>query len=120
MKFNSAIISGLSLTVLLVMYTLYQSVSLSISQTAYLKMIDYWLLFCLIIPFIVFLMEMNCHLKGAKFVEKCPKNSKSWMKEDEVKKLSYQKRGMCIIPLFTLVFSGFYIVIAIVMYNVHM
>ena len=112
------------MTVLLVMYTLYQSVSLSISQTAYLKMIDYWLLFCLIIPFIVFLMEINWHLKGAKFVEKRSKNSNSWIKEDgkrnEVKKLTYQKRGMYIIPLFTLVFSGFYIAMAVVMYNVHM
>ena len=36
------------------MYTLYQSISATLPQTAYLKMIDYWLLGGLIIPFIVF------------------------------------------------------------------
>lgn len=43
-----------ALTSMLVMYTLYQSISATLPQTAYLKMIDYWLLGGLIIPFIVF------------------------------------------------------------------
>ena len=50
---------GLLLTVLLVMYTLYQSITGSLLQTAYLKMIDYWLLFCLFIPFISFMIEIH-------------------------------------------------------------
>ena len=33
-----------ALTSMLVMYTLYQSISATLPQTAYLKMIDYWLL----------------------------------------------------------------------------
>jgi hypothetical protein len=47
-----------SLTAMLVMYTLYQSISGSLPQTAYLKMIDAWLLFGLIMPFVVFLVEV--------------------------------------------------------------
>ena len=43
-----------ALTSMLVMYTLYQSISATLPKTAYLKMIDYWLLGGLIIPFIVF------------------------------------------------------------------
>ncbi len=33
---------GLSLTVMLVMYTMYQSINESIPKTAYLKFIDIW------------------------------------------------------------------------------
>ncbi len=44
-----------ALTSMLVMYTLYQSVSLSLPQTPYLKMIDLWLLAGLLIPFLVFI-----------------------------------------------------------------
>ena len=47
-----------SLTSMLVMYTLYQSIAVSLPQTAYLKMIDVWLLFGLMMPFIVFLLEV--------------------------------------------------------------
>ena len=49
---------GLLLTVLLVMYTLYQSICASLTPTAYLKMIDYWLFFCLLMPFFSFMIEM--------------------------------------------------------------
>ena len=45
-----------ALTSMLVMYTLYQSISASLPQTAYMKMIDYWLLNGLFIPFFVFLI----------------------------------------------------------------
>ena len=55
---------SLSLTVLLVTYTFYQSISDSIPKTAYLKLMDYWLIFCLLIPFIIFLVQSYwcfCH-----------------------------------------------------------
>ncbi len=48
-----------ALTSMLVMYTLYQSVSNSLPQTAYLKMIDYWLLFGLVVPFFIILILMG-------------------------------------------------------------
>jgi hypothetical protein len=51
-----------SLTSMLVLYTLYQSIALSLPQTAYLKMIDVWLLFGLIMPFFVFLLEVYFEL----------------------------------------------------------
>ena len=47
-----------ALTSMLVMYTLYQSSSQSLPPTSYLKMIDVWLLPGLIIPFVVFLLEV--------------------------------------------------------------
>jgi hypothetical protein len=50
---------GLSLTIMLVMYTMYQSISQSLPQTAYLKFIDIWLMFCLLVPFFVFVVQVS-------------------------------------------------------------
>lgn len=47
-----------ALTSMLVMYTLYQSLTGSLPQTSYMKMIDIWLLFGLLLPFVVFLVEV--------------------------------------------------------------
>jgi carbon starvation protein CstA len=49
---------GLTMTIMLVMYTMYQSISSSLPQTAYLKFIDYWLMFCLMVPFFVFVVQV--------------------------------------------------------------
>ena len=45
------------LTTMLVMFTLYQSVSDSMPKTAYLKLIDIWLLYGIIVPFVTFVVE---------------------------------------------------------------
>ena len=45
-----------ALTSMLVMYTMYQNISATLPHTAYLKMIDVWLLAGLILPFIVFII----------------------------------------------------------------
>ena len=42
-----------ALTSMLVMYTLFQSVSATLPQTSYLKFIDVWLFFGLIMPFVI-------------------------------------------------------------------
>ena len=44
-----------ALTAMLVMYTLYLDISESLPPTAYQKMIDIWLLYCLFVPFLVFI-----------------------------------------------------------------
>ena len=49
---------GFTLTIMLVMYTLYQSINDSMTKTAYLKMIDCWLLFCLMAPFTIFMIQI--------------------------------------------------------------
>ena len=55
-----------SLTSMLVMYTLYQSIAVTLPQTAYLKMIDVWLLFGLMMPFVIFLLEVFFELLKEK------------------------------------------------------
>ena len=47
-----------ALTAMLVIFTMYESISSKLPQTSYLKMIDIWLLPNLIIPFVVFLLEV--------------------------------------------------------------
>ena len=49
-----------ALTTMLVMYTLHQSISSQLPKTSYMKMIDIWLMFCLTIPFLVFVVEVIC------------------------------------------------------------
>ena len=118
-KVNISIFSqGLSLTVLLVMYTLYQGVSLSISQTAYIKMIDWWLLFCLIVPFAVFIMEIYWQHKHINLMHTDNKKN-HWVDRNnrEVATKPFKKVGICIIPILTIVFTMIYVIIAIVMYN---
>jgi hypothetical protein len=59
---------------MLVMYTMYQSISEALVKTAYLKMIDYWLLFCLLMPFVIFLIEIYwLLLKRAKNIQEITK-----------------------------------------------
>ena len=64
--FSPQVAIGFSLTILLVMYTLYQGVIQSLPKTAYLKFIDVWLLFCLIIPITVFMVEVFWELHRVK------------------------------------------------------
>ena len=47
-----------ALTAMLVIFTMYESISSKLPQTSYLKMIDIWLLPNLLIPFVVFLLEV--------------------------------------------------------------
>ena len=74
---------GLSLTIMLVMYTMYQSISEALVKTAYMKMIDYWLLFCLLMPFIIFMIMIYwLLLKRAKSIKEI---TKGWITITNVK-----------------------------------
>ena len=47
-----------ALTIMLVMYTLFQSIAASMPSTAYLKLLDHWLIFGMLLPFVVFMFEV--------------------------------------------------------------
>jgi hypothetical protein len=68
--------AGLSLTILLVMYTMYQSISAALVKTAYMKIIDYWLLFCLLTPFVIFMIEIFWLLERPQNINEI---SKGWI-----------------------------------------
>ncbi len=103
---------GLSLTIMLVMYTLYQSINEPLTKTAYLKMIDYWLLFCLLVPFGIFLIEIFWLLK--KEMEADTPN-KSWF-SFKIGKTQSRRIIQLLVPTITGLFIVAYIMVAIFIY----
>ena len=125
------------LTTMLVMYTLYQGVSASMPKTAYLKFIDIWLLFGLIIPFLTFVVETLLRLlsvddaetsfntTGGKFNinqrqikifpvnanKKIQEESRSLIKIRKKTKIILQYAAQMMIPVGTLIFVISYTVL---------
>ena len=101
---------GLSLTILLVMYTMYQSISESLTKTAYLKMIDYWLLFCLLTPFAIFLIEIFWLTKQRNLTKKI---QQGWVAEEN-KSTDYRKVIQFAVSIITGTFIVAYFVSAVI------
>ena len=98
-----------SLTTLLVMYTLFQSISDTLPKTAYLKLIDMWLLFSLILPFIIFIFHMVWELEKTKRNKetglKRPKNAWEIQKGNKESGMKHMKLAVqIIIPSATIFF----------------
>ena len=103
---------GLTLTIMLVMYTMYQSINDSFVKTAYLKMIDYWLLFCLLTPLAVFLIEIFWLLNKTK--ESLKAEQKKWTSKDNKKKeMSNRRFVQILVPSLTIIFIVSYFAVAI-------
>lgn len=94
--------AGLTLTIMLVMYTMYQSIIETLAKTAYLKLIDYWLLFCLLMPFTTFMIEISWLLNPSR-VEPFKRNK--WNKRSFIQ---------IIIPAVSVIFVLSYFLTAIV------
>ena len=109
---KSELAAGLTLTVMLVMYTLYQSINTSLTKTAYLKMIDYWLIFCLLAPFTIFMIEINWVILETKDCRR--EKDQKWIEE---KKLPNRKTIQILVVSITLLFVVAYIICAIVISN---
>lgn len=114
---------SLSLTTMLVVYTFYQSISLTIPKTTYLKFIDYWLIFCLLVPFVIFLIETAWYLDESR-LEKFKQGhdvSLAWAEEEKgnkhYKKYFYRKTVKVLVPLITLFLTCIYIFIAFFIYK---
>ena len=134
------------LTTMLVMYTLYQGLQSIMPKTAYLKFIDIFLLYGLIVPFITFLVEVASKLLGGKetpsenedeedklrkAIYTSPNSSKrlfssaklemAFTKKNQVPRREKIRRGLeytseKVIPLFTAVFLSGYSVMAVYYY----
>jgi hypothetical protein len=95
---------SLTLTIMLVMYTMYQSINESLVKTAYLKMIDFWLLFCLLVPFTIFMIEIFWLLRRTEVNLKTENN---WTKENG-KKWSSRRIIQMLVPSLTCIFILIY------------
>jgi len=108
---------------MLVVYTFYQSISLTIPKTTYLKFVDYWLIFCLLVPFVIFLIETYWYLDENKKsthgtqtgVEKAS-SSKNRQKLDNA---SFRTRRAVrfLVPILTVACSCVYMILAIKICN---
>jgi hypothetical protein len=99
---------GLSLTIMLVMYTMYQSISAALVKTAYMKMIDYWLLFCLLTPFVIFMIEIYwLLLKRAKSIKEITKGWVTIANVNGLKRNIVRYSTYIVSILFVIVYSVF-------------
>ncbi len=110
-----------SLTGMLVMYTLYQSISLTLPPTAYFKLLDYWLIFSLLMPFFIFMIEVFWELELRNKVKTCDQPQKGWMASNtktttKLKPLN-RKIPQVIVLVVTVLFILFYILYTIRVYN---
>jgi len=105
---------SLALTVLLIMYTFYQSISDLIPKTAYLKLMDYWLIFCLLVPFMIFINQSFWYLRQQENteVEMLQRNRKG------VKNMSKRKLIQLAIVGLTVAFIFGYFVVAVYIFNI--
>jgi uncharacterized iron-regulated membrane protein len=101
---------GLTLTIMLVMYTMYQSINESSTKTAYLKIIDFWLLFCLLMPFTIFMIEIFWLLRRPKGDLKTENN---WTEENG-KTWSNRRIIQIVVPSLTGIFIVLYFASALV------
>jgi Ca2+/Na+ antiporter len=106
---------GLDVTIMLVMYTMYQSISQILPATAYLKFIDIWLMFCLLVLFFVFVVQVLSKIEMAPQIEQT--DSKSSKKNNFRIKNNLAFCTKFSIPIFTFVFMGCYIAVAISYYS---
>ena len=108
---------GLLLTVLLVIYTFYQSICASLTPTAYLKMIDFWLLFCLLMPFFSFMIEMYWLLQ--KKLRELDETPNGWVKALKRTKRDIRKQKrlfLYFVHCITVIFLVLYFIAAEMMY----
>ena len=103
--------AGLTLTVMLVTYTMYQSISDSTAKTAYLKMLDYWLLFCLLVPFLTFMIEIYWFIKQSKVKTTQIKNDKKGILKSKILTKSFVR---WLVPIITVTFMVSYFMAAFV------
>jgi hypothetical protein len=108
-----------ALTSMLVMYTLYQSISATLPQTGYFKMIDIWLLVGLTLPFFILIVlilvdsyrlnDTGNHIMKVAPLEKDLKSPKRRRKS-----LNILKWSQFLFPLSTLAFIVIFSTVAIV------
>ena len=110
------------MTIMLVMYTMYQGVSQSLPKTADMKFIDWWLLFCVIMPFLVFMIEIMWeHSRIRRKSKPVKKSKKCWPEQtidaDKPVDAPYQQPIRIVFIMFTVAFVFGYAALAANYYN---
>lgn len=100
-----------TITTMLVMYTLYMAVSNKLPPTSYIKMIDIWLIFGLILPFTVFFLHV--------LIEHLPSRHNNLQTERYYQKLRsiLTFSAKLLLPFIILMFAVSYFAVAMLLYN---
>jgi hypothetical protein len=99
------------------MYTLFQSISNTLPQTAYLKLIDKWLIFSLILPLVIFIAHMAWEIERVKDERKVELEGRqtAWKKMKQGNKSKFAVQML--LPLITVLFTIGYWIYAFQIYN---
>merc|ERR1712004_795621 len=120
----------MAITSMLVMYTLNQSVSSKLPTTAYMKLIDVWLLFGLLLPFIIIILlilmehlpddSVNINVTTAAVMRKVAAEGTlepaGKTGHHGISKSQITKFAQYILPVIEIAFVGLYALIALVVY----
>ena len=100
-----------TITTMLVMYTLYMAVSNKLPPTSYIKLIDIWLIFGLILPFTVFFLHV--------LIEHFPVSHPDPATADKLKRTRdiFVSVGRLVLPGLILTFASLYFLTAALIYN---
>ena len=90
---------AVNLTIMLVMTTIFTSKIEELPPTSDMKMIDIWLIFCLVVPFLEVILRTSiecvncsCHICEP---EEADKDKDKAGKEDRKKRIDFRKEGLC-------------------------
>ena len=110
---------SLSLTTMLVIYTMFQSILQAIPMTAYLKLIDYWLIFFLLVPFAIFIIESFWYLEHIRESKKGTQKIFNSENENVSKKKPEPNKKFVkiLVPFLTILFAICYFGFAIGKYT---
>ena len=103
-----------ALTAMLVMHTLFQSISASMPSTAYLKFLDYWLIFGLIMPFLVLITLVIWELNTDKIPSRITPVMYPYGRLE--KPSAPMKCCKIFLPLLTIIFIISYFAFAVLVY----
>jgi hypothetical protein len=104
---------------MLVMYTMYQSISQTLPATAYLKFIDVWLIFCLLVPFVVFIVQVFMKMENPITESKKEVANGKWIDQQQKTvdfKDNIRKFALFFVPFATILFVFCYILVAVYFY----
>ena len=98
-----------SMTCMLVLYTIYENITATMPVTAYMKLLDYWLIFNIMMPFAVFIT-----LVAIEVMKKRSLNQTMGYCEDQGGyRKSFKKTMRVILPLISFLFLVSYLTIVI-------
>jgi hypothetical protein len=101
------------------MYTLFQSISITLPQTAYLKLIDIWLIFSLILPLVIFIVHMAWEIERVKDERRVELEGRqtAWKKINQGYTNKSKHAVQMLLPLIAVLFTIGYWLFAFQIYN---